>query len=233
MGIYKDFGFDDVRVKFSDRPEKRIGSDEVWDAAEKALLQALLKQDLPYTTNKGEGAFYGPKLEFVMRDAIGRDWQLGTLQVDFNLPERLNANYIDKDGKKYRPVMLHRALFGSIERFLGILIEHYSGNLPLWIAPIQVAIITVTDEFNDYAQNVFNILEKNGIRCLLDFDSDKITYKVRKHSLAKIPLIAVLGEKEREKKLVSIRRIGDNKQETLELDQFIDKLLLEIQRKRS
>jgi threonyl-tRNA synthetase len=233
MGIYKDFGFDDVRVKFSDRPEKRIGSDEVWDAAEKALLNALIKQDLPYTINKGEGAFYGPKLEFVMRDAIGRDWQLGTLQVDFNLPERLDANYVDKDGKKYRPVMLHRALFGSIERFLGILIEHYSGNLPLWIAPIQVVIITVTDEFNDYAQEVFNALQKNGIRCLLDLENDKISYKVRKHSVAKIPFIVVLGEKEREKNLVSIRKIGDNQQETLELKQFIDKLLLEIQQKRS
>ncbi|WPX96562.1 threonine--tRNA ligase [Candidatus Bandiella euplotis] len=233
MEIYKDFGFNNVKVKFSDRPQKRIGSDEVWDSAEKALLNALVEQELPYTLNKGEGAFYGPKLEFVMRDAIGRDWQLGTLQVDFNLPERLDANYIDKDGKKYRPVMLHRALFGSIERFLGILIEHYSGNLPLWIAPTQVVIITVTDSINDYAKTVFSTLRTKGIRCTIDLENEKITYKIRKYSLEKVPMIAVLGEKEKEGNLVSIRKIGSNQQETLELNQFMDKLLLEIQQKRS
>ena len=230
--IYRDFGFEDVKVKFSDRPEKRIGSDEVWNAAEKALLNAVVKQGLPYTLNKGEGAFYGPKLEFVLRDAIGRDWQLGTLQVDFNLPMRLNANYIGKDGKKHKPVMLHRALFGSIERFLSILIEHYSGNLPLWLAPIQVAVITITDVMNEYAQHVFNTLKEKNIRCILDLDSEKVTYKIRKHSLSKIPVIAILGEKEREKNLVAIRKLGNKEQETLELNQFVDKLLLEQQKRR-
>jgi threonyl-tRNA synthetase len=232
ISIYKDFGFDDVKVKFSDRPEKRIGSDEVWDAAEKALLNAVTEQKLPYTLNKGEGAFYGPKLEFVLRDAIGRDWQLGTLQVDFNLPLRLDANYIAKDGKKHKPVMLHRALFGSIERFLGILIEHYSGNLPLWLAPIQVVVTTITDELNDYAKIVLNKLQKNGIRCVLDLDGEKIHYKIRKHFLDKIPVIAILGKKEQEEYLVSIRKLGTNKQETLELNKFVDKLSQDIQHKR-
>ena len=231
--IYKEFGFEDIKVKFSDRPEKRIGSDEVWDTAEKALLNAIVKQKLPYKINKGEGAFYGPKLEFILKDAIGRDWQLGTLQVDFNLPMRLNANYIAKDGRKYRPVMLHRALFGSVERFLGILIEHYSGNLPLWLAPIQVVVITITEGLNEYANHVFNILKENNIRCILDFDSETITYKVRKHSLSKIPLIAILGEKEVKNNLVSVRKLGSKKRETLELNQFVNKLLLEIQHKRS
>ena len=231
--IYKDFGFEDVKVKFSDRPDKRIGSDEVWDESEKALLNAVKQQNLPYTFNKGEGAFYGPKLEFVLRDAIGRDWQLGTLQVDFNLPERLDANYVDKDGKKYRPAMLHRALFGSIERFLGILLEHYSGNLPIWLAPIQVAIVTVTDELSDYAKNVSEILKKNSIRHIADLDNEKITYKIRKHSLSKIPIIVVLGKKEEEDKLVSVRKLGNKHQEVLELSHFIDKLLDEIKQKRS
>jgi len=231
--IYKDFGFEDVKVKFSDRPDKRIGSDEVWDESEKALLNAVKQQNLPYTLNKGEGAFYGPKLEFVLRDAIGRDWQLGTLQVDFNLPERLNANYVDKDGGKYRPAMLHRALFGSIERFLGILLEHYSGNLPIWLAPIQVVIVTVTDELSDYAKNVSEILKKNSIRHIVDLDNEKITYKIRKHSLSKIPIIVVLGKKEEEDKLVSVRKLGNKHQEVLELSHFVDKLLDEIKQKRS
>ena len=233
IDIYKDFGFEDVKVKFSDRPEKRIGSDEIWDAAEKALLNAVIEQELPYTLNKGEGAFYGPKLEFVMRDAIGRDWQLGTLQVDFNLPMRLNANYISKDGKKHRPVMLHRALFGSIERFLGILIEHYAGNLPLWLAPVQVAVITITDAINEYAQHIFNILREKNIRCILDLANEQVNYKIRKHSLSKIPIIVILGIEEKEKNLVSTRKLGNKKQETLELNQFVDKLLLEIHHKRS
>jgi threonyl-tRNA synthetase len=231
--IYKDFGFEDVKVKFSDRPEKRIGTDEVWDESEKALLDAVKQQNLPYTLNKGEGAFYGSKLEFVLRDAIGRDWQLGTLQVDFNLPERLDVNYIDSDGKKYRPVMLHRALFGSIERFLGILLEHYSGNLPIWLAPIQIAVITVTDELSTYAKNVSEILKKNAIRHIVDLDNEKITYKIRKHSLNKVPIIVVLGKKEEEEKLVSVRKLGDKHQEVLELSHFVDKLLDEIKQKRS
>ncbi len=231
--IYKDFGFDDVKVKFSDRPEQRIGYDDIWDKAEAALLTAVKKQNLPYTLNKGEGAFYGPKLEFVLRDAIGRDWQLGTLQVDFNLPERLDSNYIDKDGKKYRPVMLHRALFGSIERFLGILMEHYSGNLPIWLAPTQVVITTVTDEQKCYANKVFEILRSKFIRCITDFENEKITYKIRKHSVAKAPIIIIIGKKEEANNSVSIRKLGNKNQEVLELSHFVDKLIDDIKQKRS
>ncbi|MFQ3307414.1 MAG: threonyl-tRNA synthetase [Candidatus Midichloriaceae bacterium] len=233
IAIYKDFGFDDVRVKFSDRPEKRIGADDVWDMAEKALLFALNKQKLKYSINKGEGAFYGPKLEFVLRDAIGRDWQLGTLQVDFNLPKRLGATFIEKDGSKHIPVMLHRALFGSIERFLGILIEHYSGNLPLWLAPTQVVVATIKDSVDDYALDIVNNLKKSGIRAIIDLENEQISYKIRKYSLEKIPLIVVLGDKEKEKKLVSIRILGNKQQETLEFNDFIDKLLDCINKKRS
>ncbi len=222
-----------MKVKFSDRPEQRIGSDDIWDKAEAALLTAVKKQNLPYTLNKGEGAFYGPKLEFVLRDAIGRDWQLGTLQVDFNLPERLDSNYIDKDGKKYRPVMLHRALFGSIERFLGILMEHYSGNLPIWLAPTQVVITTVTDEQKCYANKVFEILRSKFIRCITDFENEKITYKIRKHSVAKAPIIIIIGKKEEANNSVSIRKLGNKNQEVLELSHFVDKLIDDIKQKRS
>ncbi len=231
--VYKDFGFYDIKVKFSDRPDKRIGSDEVWDKSEKALLHAVRQQNLTYIENKGEGAFYGPKLEFVLKDAIGRDWQLGTLQVDFNLPARFNASYIDKDGRKYRPVMLHRALFGSIERFLGMLLEHYSGNLPVWLAPIQVVIVSITDDVLNYANHVFKTLKNNCIRCVTDFHNEKMNYKIRKYSLSKIPFIVILGKREKENQLVSIRKLGYKHQETLELSHFVDKLLTDIKQKRS
>ena len=229
IDIYKSFGFEDVKVKFSDRPEKRIGSDKTWDKAESSLLEAINAQNLNYTLNPGEGAFYGPKIEFVLRDAIGRDWQLGTLQVDLNLPLRLGARYIGKDGQKYQPVMLHRALFGSIERFLGILLEHYSGNLPLWLSPVQIVIATITEEVKDYAISIKNKLSSLGIKCILDLENEKITYKIRKHSIAKTSIIGIIGAKEVQNNTISIRKLGKNSQETLELKEFIDKLLIEVQ----
>ena len=187
--IYQDFGFDDVMVKFSDRPEQRIGSDEVWDASEAALKTALDAMQVEWTLNPGEGAFYGPKLEFVLRDAIGRDWQCGTVQVDLNLPERLGATYVDTDGERRHPVMIHRALFGSLERFCGILIEHHAGHFPLWLAPLQVVVATITDEADDYAHDVLQALTAAGIRAELDMRNEKISYKVREHSVTKVPVI--------------------------------------------
>ena len=230
--IYQEFGFKDIKVKFSDRPKIRIGSDKIWDKSEAALINAITQEQIPYTLNQGEGSFYGPKLEFVLKDAIERDWQLGTLQVDFNLPERLNALYTEKDGKQYRPVILHRALFGSIERFIGILLEHYSGNLPIWLAPIQVVIISVTDVILTYAQHVCNILKKNCIRYITDFDNEKISYKIRKYSIEKIPIIVILGKKEEDNRLVSIRKLGNKDQETLELSHFVDIMINNIQQRK-
>ena len=231
--IYKEFGFINVKVRFSDRPNKRMGSSIMWDKSEIALLNALKHQSIPYILNKREGAFYGPKLEFILRDAIGRDWQLGTLQVDLNLPDRLNIEYIGKDGKNYTPVILHRALFGSIERFLGIVLEHYSGNLPLWLAPTQVIIISITSEVVNYASYVFKILRNNCIRCACDFENEKIHYKIRKHFFVKIPIILILGKNEEDNKLVSIKKLGDKSQQTLELNNFIDKLLYTIKQKKN
>jgi threonyl-tRNA synthetase len=222
--IYRDFGFNDMRVKFSDRPEKRIGSDEVWDKAEAALKQAVESMGFDYKLNPGEGAFYGPKLEFVLRDAIGRDWQLGTLQVDFNLPTRLGATYIAEDGSKRIPVMLHRALFGSLERFLGILLEHYAGKLPLWLAPTQVVVASIINDVDDYAWKVYNELKKAGISAELDLSTEKISYKVRKHSLAKVPIILALGKQEAANNSVSVRRLGEEQQEILDLLKFLSKL---------
>lgn len=224
LRIYKDFGFEDVKVKFSDRPQKRIGSDSIWDKSEHALLEALKALDIPYSINSGEGAFYGPKLEFVLRDSIGRDWQLGTLQVDLNLPMRLGAYYTGSDGNKHHPVMLHRALFGSLERFTGILIEHHGGHLPLWLSPIQVAIVTITSEIAEYAESVNDLLTKSGIRSMLDINNETLNYKIKRHSSSKIPLIAVLGKKEQQDKLVSVRRLGSDKQESYKLDDFINLL---------
>ncbi len=221
INIYKDFGFHDVRIKFSDRPNKRVGDDDIWDKSENALLTAIKASGLPFTMNSGEGAFYGPKIEFVLRDAIGRDWQCGTLQVDLNLPELLTANYIGEDGKKYRPVMLHRALSGSIERFLGILIEHYSGNLPLWLAPIQVIVATITSTTNDYAIKIEKKLKKNGFKVETDLRNEKIGYKIREHSVAKIPVIFTVGEKEESENTVSMRRIGTKINTTLSIDKAI------------
>ncbi len=221
LSIYEDFGFTDVRIKFSDRPEKRIGNDDVWDRAEESLMTALKASGRPYTINKGEGAFYGPKLEYVLRDAIGRDWQCGTLQVDFNLPERFGVTFIDADGEKKVPAMLHRAMFGSLERFTGILIEHYAGNFPLWLAPVQVVVATVTQEADGYAQEVLELLTKAGIRAALDIRNEKINYKVREHSLQKVPVMAIVGKKEAAERTLSLRRFGSTDQTGTTLDQFL------------
>tara|TARA_B100000959_G_scaffold282975_1_gene350676 strand:- start:669 stop:2594 length:1926 start_codon:yes stop_codon:yes gene_type:complete len=224
LSIYKDFGFDDVRIKFSDRPEKRVGEDAVWDKAEEALRQAMEATKLQYTLNPGEGAFYGPKLEFVLRDAIGRDWQCGTLQVDLNLPERLGATYVAEDGKKKIPVMLHRALFGSLERFTGILIEHYAGHLPLWLSPSQIVVATITSDSDNYAFDVKDQLIKNGLRSEVDIRNEKIGYKIREHSNSKIPIILAVGKKEAEDKTVSVRRIGSSETKVMKLKELINNL---------
>lgn len=223
--IYASFGFTDIRIKFSDRPENRAGSDENWDKAEEALRAAAVAAGLDFTANPGEGAFYGPKLEFVLRDAIGRDWQCGTLQVDFILPERLDANYIAEDGKKYRPVMLHRAILGSFERFIGVLIEHYAGKFPLWLAPTQVAVTTITSEADAYAEEVAKKLKAAGLRVELDIRNEKINYKVRELSLKKIPLIFVVGKREAENNAVAIRRLGGEAQEVMNLEAAIQAVL--------
>ncbi|MEO1305882.1 MAG: threonine--tRNA ligase, partial [Pseudomonadota bacterium] len=218
LDIYKDFGFEDVRIKFSDRPEARIGDDAVWDKSEAALMHALEATGLPYGVNPGEGAFYGPKLEFVLRDAIGRDWQCGTLQVDFNLPERFDATYVGDDGERHRPVMLHRALFGSLERFTGILIEHYAGAFPLWLAPVQVVVATISESSDAYALEVAETLREAGLRVETDLRSEKINFKVREHSLQKIPVIAVVGQREAEERKLALRRFGSKAQEIVTLD---------------
>ncbi len=228
LSIYKDFGFDDVRIKFADRPEVRVGEDAVWDQAEKALLKALEVGGLEYTYNPGEGAFYGPKLEFVLRDAIGRDWQCGTLQVDLNMPKRLDATYIGEDGNKHTPVMLHRAMLGSLERFMGILIEHHAGHLPLWLAPQQVKVLTITSEADDYAGEIVAALRAAGIRADSDLRNEKISYKVREHSVAKVPVLFAVGQREIEERTVAIRRLGSNKQEIMSLDDAIAGLKTEI-----
>jgi threonyl-tRNA synthetase len=218
LSIYHDFGFDDVEVKFSDRPEKRVGADAVWDQAEAALKAAVEAAGQDYTFNPGEGAFYGPKLEYALRDAIGREWQCGTLQVDFNLPGRLGAFYIDDSSDKVVPVMLHRAMFGSIERFTGILIEHYAGHLPLWLAPLQVVVATITSEADDYAREVAERLGSAGLRVELDLRNEKIGYKVREHSHAKVPVMVVLGKREVDERAVNIRRLGSKDQEAMSLE---------------
>jgi threonyl-tRNA synthetase len=227
LSVYEDFGFTQVKVKFSDRPEKRAGSDEVWDRAEAALKHSVEAAGLPYTLNPGEGAFYGPKLEFVLTDAIGRDWQCGTLQVDFVLPERLDASYIGEDSQKHRPVMLHRAILGSLERFIGILIEQYAGKLPLWLAPVQIVVATITSDGAEYAKSVRAAAAKAGLRADLDLSNEKINYKVREHSLAKVPVMLVVGKREAEARTVAIRRLGGNEQEIIALDEAITKLSLE------
>ena len=219
--IYKDFGFDQIVIKYSDRPEKRVGSDIVWDKSEEALLNTIKSLNVPYEINSGEGAFYGPKLEFVLRDAIGRDWQCGTVQIDLNLPERLDCNFINSEGNKERPVMIHRALFGSLERFIGILIEHYSGNLPLWLCPVKAVIATVTEKCNDYAKNVFDLLNNNNIKTEIDLRNEKIGYKVREHSHSKIPIIIIIGEKEKSNNAVAVRKLGSKNVETFILEDFI------------
>jgi threonyl-tRNA synthetase len=218
LSIYGDFGFDDVRIKFSDRPDKRIGEDAVWDKAEAALMAALKASGRPWTLNKGEGAFYGPKLEYVLRDAIGREWQCGTVQVDLNLPGRLGAFYIDEHSNKVTPVMLHRAMFGSMERFTGILIEHYSGHLPLWLSPVQAVVATITSDADHYARDVIAAARRMGLRVEGDLRNEKINYKVREHSLAKVPALLVVGKKEAAERTVSIRRLGKEGQQVMALD---------------
>ena len=225
LEIYKALGFENVILKYSDRPEKRVGDDSVWDKSEAALLAAIKKSKLEYTINKGEGAFYGPKIEFVLRDAIGRDWQCGTLQVDLNLPSRLGATFVDKDGTKKVPVMLHRALFGSLERFIGILIENYAGKLPFWLSPTQAVVCPIAEENNDYVKKLFEDLFKEGIQCEVDLRNQKINYKIREHSLAKVPLIIVCGKKEVADNTVTVRRLGSEKQETIKREDLIKNML--------
>ncbi len=225
--VYRELGFTEVKVKFSDRPATRAGSDATWDKAETALKEAVNAAGLSYTLNPGEGAFYGPKLEFVLRDTIGRDWQCGTLQVDFVLPERLDAEYVGEDGQKHRPVMLHRAILGSLERFVGILIEHYAGKFPGWLAPIQAAVCPLTNEFDGYAHEVIVAMKSAGIRVIMDNSNNTINYKVREHSLQKIPNIYVVGKREAADRTVALRRLGSEKQEILALDAAIATLVKE------
>ena len=222
--VYKELGFEEVRVKVADRPDTRAGTDETWDKAENALKEAVEATGLEYTLSPGEGAFYGPKLEFHLKDTIGREWQCGTLQMDFVLPERLDASYIGSDGEKHRPVMLHRAILGSLERFIGILIEHYAGKFPLWLAPLQVMVATVTNDSDDYAKEVVEALKKAGLRAEADVSSDKISYKIRQHSLAKVPVILAVGKNEVEGGTVSMRRIGSKEQEVLALEDVVARL---------
>ena len=222
LSIYKDFGFENVSIKFSDRPEKRVGNDDVWDKSEAALREAMEATGLEYTLNPGEGAFYGPKLEFILKDAIGREWQCGTLQVDLNLPERLDATYVGEDGLKHNPVMLHRALFGSLERFIGILIEHYAGNLPIWLSPVQAVVAPITSDINEYAESVFSSLKNNGIRVEKDLRNEKISYKIRENSLKKIPYQLILGKNEMEDNTVTLREFGNDKQEKIKFEKLND-----------
>ena len=226
-GMYKDLGFDNFDIKLSTRPEVRVGSDEVWDKAESALENAIQKLELPFEIVEGEGAFYGPKLDFVLTDAIGREWQCGTFQADFNLPDRLDAEYVGEDGSKHRPVMIHRAVLGSFERFIGILIENYSGKLPLWLAPEQVAIATIISEVDDYASEIEEELKSINIKVIKDLRNEKIGYKVREHSAGKVPIILALGAREKESRTVSVRRIGSNNTETKSLNDFIAEIKVE------
>ena len=228
LSIYRDFGFEDVRIKFSDRPARRVGSNEVWDKAEAALKRAVEAADLNYEFNPGEGAFYGPKLEYVLRDAIGRDWQCGTIQVDLNMPQRLGAFYIGPDGEKTVPVMIHRAMFGSLERFTGILIEHYAGHLPLWLSPVQVMVAPIVSDVDAYATKVLEAAKRAGLRAEADLRNEKITYKVREHSLAKVPVLLVVGKREAKEGTVSVRRLGSQEQEVMPLDAAIKAIVAEV-----
>ncbi len=225
IGIYRDFGFEEVMVKFADRPPTRAGDDAVWDRSEAALKEAVEATGLPYELNPGDGAFYGPKLDFVLRDAIGRDWQCGTLQVDFVLPERLDASYVGEDGARHRPVMLHRAILGSFERFIGVLVEHYAGRLPLWLAPVQAVVATITRDGDDFAAEVAAELRAAGLRVETDLRNEKINYKVREHSLAKVPLIIAIGRREAAERTLAVRRLGSKAQEILALDGAVVKLV--------
>jgi threonyl-tRNA synthetase len=227
LRAYRDLGFNDVKVKLATRPDKRIGADEVWDLAETSLGKATRAAGLDFTYNSGEGAFYGPKLEFTLTDAIGREWQCGTLQVDFNMPERLGASYISEDGNKHPPVMLHRAIVGSMERFIGVLIEHYAGKFPLWLAPVQAAVATVVTDAEPYAREVEAALKKAGLRVVMDTENQTVNYKVRRHSLAKVPNLLVLGRREAENRTVTVRKLGSDGQESMTLDAAIAALTAE------
>ena len=227
LSIYKDFGFEDVHIKLSTRPENRIGSDESWDLSEAALKTALDRAGMSYTLFEGEGAFYGPKLEYVLRDAIGRDWQCGTLQVDYNLPERFDSTFVSASGEKLAPIMLHRALFGSLERFIGILIEEHAGKLPFWLAPRQVVVASIVTDANDYSLEVVEKLSAAGIRAEPDLRNEKINYKVREHSVSKVPVILAIGMKEVEDKTVSMRRLGSKQSDVLSVDDVVLSLLIE------
>ncbi|HJK87374.1 MAG TPA: threonine--tRNA ligase [Candidatus Megaira endosymbiont of Hartmannula sinica] len=227
ISIYKDFGFNEIKVKFSTRPEKRAGSEEVWDKAEKALEDALKKTSLEYEVNSGEGAFYGPKLEFTLTDSMKREWQCGTIQVDFIVPNRLGASYIDKDGRKRVPVMLHRAVIGTFERFIGILIEQYAGKFPIWISPVQVVVTSITSDYDDYARNIYKKLVSEKIRAEIDLDNEKISYKISNHSRKKIPVIIVVGKKEFEENTISIRKIGSHKTSIYSLEKLINDINIE------
>ena len=225
--VYADLGFNEFEIKLSTRPEQRVGSDEIWDKAELSLKNAIEKLGLEYRIDEGDGAFYGPKLDFVLTDAIGRKLQCGTLQLDFNLADRLDAQYVAEDGNKYNPVMFHRAILGSFERFIGILIENYSGNLPLWLAPIQVTVCSITDEADDYVKEISEILRSNNIRCNSDLRNEKISYKVREHSVSKVPIIIAVGKKEVSDRTVSIRRLGSDDTSILSLDDFTTSVVQE------
>jgi len=228
LKIYKDFGFSKIKINYADRPKKRVGDDKIWDKSEEALLKAVKKSGVDYEINKGEGAFYGPKIEFVLKDAINREWQCGTVQVDFNLPERLNANYINEKGEKKKPVLIHRALFGSLERFLGILIEHYNGKFPFWLAPRQVVICPITEKFNNFGSNIYKKILELGFKVELDSRNEKISYKIREHSHKKIPLILIIGEKEKKEKSVTVRELSKESQKFLKLDNFLEYLKKKI-----
>jgi threonyl-tRNA synthetase len=228
LDIYKDFGFDDVRIKFSDRPAKRVGDDAVWDQAESALKAAADAAGIEYSLNPGEGAFYGPKLEFVLRDAIGRDWQCGTLQVDLNLPGRLGAHYIDEHSSKQTPVMLHRAIFGSLERFFAILLEHHAGRLPAWLAPVQCAVIAITDNQSPYVEGIVEALKNHGFRGISDLRNEKLGFKIREHTLQRVPYLLVAGEKEVAANLVSVRTRNGKDLGTMSLTTFMERLRIEL-----
>ena len=228
LRIYRDLGFDDVQIKFADRPPVRVGADDVWDSAEAALLAGLKEANLEFAHHPGEGAFYGPKLEFALRDAIGRDWQCGTHQVDLNMPSRLGATYIGEDGQKHTPVMLHRAIFGSLERFIGILLEHHAGNLPLWLSPTQAKVLTITSDADEYALDVVSKLRRAGIIADADLRNEKISYKVREHSVAKVPVLMAVGQREVEEQTVALRRLGSRDQQVVTLADAIDRLSDEI-----
>ena len=222
LDIYEDFGFSNVKINYADRPQKRVGDDKIWDKSEEALLKAIKKTNIEYKINKGEGAFYGPKIEFVLRDSINREWQCGTVQVDLNLPQRLNANYIDEKGNKQKPVLIHRALFGSLERFIGILIEHYEGKFPFWLAPVQVVICPITDKFNSYAESIYKKINNLGFKIEFDNRNEKINYKIRDHSHKKVPILFIVGEKEKKSNSVSIRELSVEKQKVLDVKKAIE-----------